>query len=483
MKKLKVNKKDASFINKETFEDKLQIVKSFGECVINNWLQLGITVFSIGTVFISGSCLFGVAQSICDVAKGLSANTETPNLEEKNDEIISQIEQSSVLVAGVPHTLKDDYVLIDRVVYHKDGTQIDLNGSDLNLYLIGVNIDRNTLEALNFKEANSRMAGFNYSSIQDDFLEELPNTIEVLDLSNCHYIKDLSLLPKKAPNLKSLCLNNVPLLKNLNFLYELPFLEEVQISESACVTMDLLDYFKRAGIKTNITVEDVLNSRRVDEIVEEIIKPGMSDEDKIRAVTLYVLNNLRYDFSMSHVSNRKPLSCALNEQAGVCASYAYFTAVLLNKANVKVMEITSDTHGWNLVEVEGNYSYIDTTNIDGSFFFNKLLSITGFTKYYMMSPGATFTTSMSNPNEEVTIIPYEILEDINKQLDEESIFQKYGTIIGNVGVLLCYLLIGAMIAAFPFVSFWTYKNIKDLNYSIKKSYNIKKLNSQKNNIK
>lgn len=472
MRKLKVDKNDCSFINKETFEETLFKARILGKSILSNYKQLGITVFSIGTLFISGHALFGVGKSIYSTIDTLikTINSEEPSALEHNDELFRKLLPDTVLIANVDKTVEADYALIDGIVYHKDGSPVDLTGSNKRVCLIRINIDRDTLRNMRFKESNTVEASFQYSSIQDDFIEELPSSLEVLNLSDCRYLKSLSHLKEKCPNLKRLCLDRVPLLDDFSFLYEFSFLEEVNLSESAYVSMELLDYFKKSGIKTNVTVEDVLNARKVDEIIKEIIEPGMSSRDKIKAITLYVIDNIEYDLSTSKLSNKKPLSCVLDSNKGVCASYAYLTTILLNKANVNAMEIASENHGWNLVETDGKYYYLDPTNIDGSFFYNKLLEIMGLSRYYMISPGSTFATVMSNPNDDVTIIPLELLEDINRQLDEETIFEKYGSTIGNIAILLGYILEGVISALFIPNAIWSFKCIRDLKYDVESTY-------------
>ncbi len=50
----------------------------------------------------------------------------------------------------------------------------------------------------------------------------------------------------------------------------------------------------------------------------------------------------------------------------VCAGYAKATQYLLNMHGIECTYVTSDTHAWNMVKLEGDYYHIDTTWGDGS---------------------------------------------------------------------------------------------------------------------
>lgn len=50
----------------------------------------------------------------------------------------------------------------------------------------------------------------------------------------------------------------------------------------------------------------------------------------------------------------------------VCAGYAKALQYLLNLCGIECTYVTSDTHAWNLVKLEGDYYYIDVTWGDGS---------------------------------------------------------------------------------------------------------------------
>ena len=57
---------------------------------------------------------------------------------------------------------------------------------------------------------------------------------------------------------------------------------------------------------------------------------------------------------------------ALVNKKAVCAGYAKATQYLLNLCGIECLYVTSDTHAWNMVKIEGEYYHLDTTWGDGS---------------------------------------------------------------------------------------------------------------------
>ena len=54
------------------------------------------------------------------------------------------------------------------------------------------------------------------------------------------------------------------------------------------------------------------------------------------------------------------------EKKAVCAGYAKAFQLLLNALGIECTYVTSDTHAWNLVRLEGDYYHIDATWDDSS---------------------------------------------------------------------------------------------------------------------
>lgn len=278
------------------------------------------------------------------------------------------------------------------------------------------------------------------SNITDEDVTKLSPDIRVLGLFRCNYITDLSLLPAYCPDIQYLIIDKCASLEDLSFIYELDNLCYLDICESPFISDELVDYLNGKGIIHTIDGDKLKIVDEVDKVLSEIINESMSDEDKIKAITQYVIETYKYDKYRADVSNEYPLTSFLGAKRGVCASYAYLTNVLLRKADINSYEIVSDDHGWNVIELDGKYYYLDTTNMKIlPFVAEMLLDNFNVGFYYMTSPAVTSFSVMDDyDNIENVIIPNSLIEDIRRGEDEKNIMEKYKN---SVPVLIIQLLI------------------------------------------
>lgn len=102
----------------------------------------------------------------------------------------------------------------------------------------------------------------------------------------------------------------------------------------------------------------------VDNIIGSIIKPNMSEYDKVYAINQYLVNRFEYDNTL--VNNNAYL--ALVNNTTTCQGYS-MTAYRLFKAagidaRIILGQLSGVNHGWNLVKVDGNWYHVDVTNND-----------------------------------------------------------------------------------------------------------------------
>ncbi len=110
-------------------------------------------------------------------------------------------------------------------------------------------------------------------------------------------------------------------------------------------------------------------SQKADQIISEVITPGMADFEKELAIHNYIVNHCRYDVENDEVDQIPPEShnaygVLINEQA-VCEGYAKAMKLLLDRAGVESLVIVgsskAQSHAWNLVKIEGEYYHVDAT--------------------------------------------------------------------------------------------------------------------------
>lgn len=114
---------------------------------------------------------------------------------------------------------------------------------------------------------------------------------------------------------------------------------------------------------SNVTEDDI---NTINSILNSIIKPGMTETEKIRTVHNWIVCNTTYNDkyydrgdSFNHVSN------LLNNKTGVCQGYSVTFYIFMKQMGIPctlVMGNTDDvSHAWNAVKLDGNWYYIDVT--------------------------------------------------------------------------------------------------------------------------
>ncbi|MEC0372680.1 transglutaminase domain-containing protein [Paenibacillus chibensis] len=108
-------------------------------------------------------------------------------------------------------------------------------------------------------------------------------------------------------------------------------------------------------------------AKRVQGILGSIIKPGMNDHEKIKAIHDWIVLHLRYDETLRKYTAYDGLSSG----STVCQGYSLLTYKMLKEAGItnRIVEGTaaprdtgvSQLHAWNLVLLDGKWYHLDTT--------------------------------------------------------------------------------------------------------------------------
>lgn len=104
----------------------------------------------------------------------------------------------------------------------------------------------------------------------------------------------------------------------------------------------------------------------LDSIAASIVKDNMTDEEKVKAITTYILELLTYDENISKPElteyNDNPL--ILKKEEGICINYASLFTALSNRAGLDTYQIYSNDHTWNMVNDKDNKYFIDLSMLD-----------------------------------------------------------------------------------------------------------------------
>ena len=126
-------------------------------------------------------------------------------------------------------------------------------------------------------------------------------------------------------------------------------------------------------------------NNRVEQIISSVIKPGMTDYQKVAALHDWVVSNVKYDTSLQEISDYT----ALTDGKTVCRGYSMLLYKLLTNAGFnshivlgQVVEgfkfhHTAEGHAWNMVQLDGSWYFIDSTNDQ--------LSTDTSTKFFLVS--------------------------------------------------------------------------------------------------
>lgn len=289
--------------------------------------------------------------SICDSNVNMSCIqglTKLNMLSLTGDKIVglNNITNSSIKILSIYNNSCHDYSFLGH-----------LNLNNLSLKSVYVNdfsfLEK--LESLNYLDLGLT----NFKDVS--YLSNLTK-LDSISLSTT-YIENISLLPK---NITWLDISACTKLKDINNIKNLPNLEEFYANgDEQLLTSDLYYYLKNNNIKNTFSEKDLTVNKELDDIIGTIITDGMSDFDKMKAITLYITCHMKYVDKIKNIG--MSLSTSLSGE-GVCKDYALLMAVLGEKAglNIYLQEgmVGNTGHVWNAVKIDNNWYEIDATWLD-----------------------------------------------------------------------------------------------------------------------
>jgi len=192
--------------------------------------------------------------------------------------------------------------------------------------------------------------------------------LQQLDLRD-NKITDITPL-RGLTKLKYLYLRN-NYITDISALSELANLEELYIGWNNITTdyspiTNVYENLKKKDFKLDESQKTVVEAQN---IIDNIIKPGMSDFEKELAIHDYIVLNTAYDYD-NFLANTVPEDSfeaygVLIKHVAVCEGYTKAMQMLLTLANIKsevvVGKVGIVDHSWNLVILDGKYYQIDVT--------------------------------------------------------------------------------------------------------------------------
>jgi len=117
---------------------------------------------------------------------------------------------------------------------------------------------------------------------------------------------------------------------------------------------------------SQLTNEQLNLFNKLKKISSSIIKPQMTDFEKEKAIHDYIVLNSAY--SKNITKNSYNVRNLITKGTGVCEAYAYIFQILCSFSGIECNIITGtlngESHGWNLVKLDGEYYHVDVTSDD-----------------------------------------------------------------------------------------------------------------------
>ena len=191
------------------------------------------------------------------------------------------------------------------------------------------------------------------------------------------FIRDLTSLEGNK-NLEEI---NISLLENitsedfLRLVKSCPNLKKIigqEINNAYMCSNELVDYCEENKIEHPFTEKSLQIKNKLIKIVKNVTNDNMNEMEKIKALSKYEMNHLKYYDVDNEKDKDKAKKIAWSERLyyaaiegiALCDGYTLYAHALFLEAGIKSYGLCSLDHAYNLVKVNGEYFLIDLTNLD-----------------------------------------------------------------------------------------------------------------------
>ncbi len=134
--------------------------------------------------------------------------------------------------------------------------------------------------------------------------------------------------------------------------------------ESTMVSADSLGNVTYKMKYLTSQTQEVAVQKKINLILKNIIKPSMTDFQKVKAINDYIVSNTMYG-TKTKASPHSAYALFFEGQA-VCQGYALAAHAMLEQSGIETKYVVgfvngNEAHAWNLVKVDGKWYHLDTT--------------------------------------------------------------------------------------------------------------------------
>ncbi len=247
----------------------------------------------------------------------------------------------------------------------------DLQFLSENREITYIDLDSCHIKSLNGIQALSELEYLYLADVGIETIEEIKynyNLEELILYNTC--VTDLS--PIEDMKIQHLDISNTLSIRDLTPVMTLDKLESfISINCEMAYTQELCHFLEDNRIYNCVSDEWENIQREVKGIADELFTYYMTDDEIIEATTGYIIDKMTYDTrvetdeDLSLTYNLRALGYAL-EGIGVCRNYSALATVLLQEAGILVYEIKSKDHIWNIINLDGEFFWLDVTWLDDS---------------------------------------------------------------------------------------------------------------------
>ena len=165
--------------------------------------------------------------------------------------------------------------------------------------------------------------------------------------------------------------------KFLETVKSLPALKQIvgfEINNAGMCSDELLKYCEEKGIQHPFTERSLEIKHKLEKIVSDVVTEDMDEEEKIKALSEYIVNHMEYDFDVLDNAEKSPekivkgwgecLYYSVIHGVGICQGYTLYAQNLFNEAGITSFKIDGTGHTWNLVQIDEEYYYVDLTQAE-----------------------------------------------------------------------------------------------------------------------
>lgn len=301
--------------------------------------------------------------------------------------------RDATLTINAPN-LKNLMISLKSRIYMTNMRNIDLSGCP-NIENLSIG-NFTAVESLDFVRPLEKLKRFSLGIHPFDYTFDMDKTFEQKILSieqnfdttkyfmgktDVNLITDLSpLMGKKYLEVLNICsFNQIRNAQFLELVESLPSFKKIvglEVNNADLSSEELVNYCTENGIKHPFTEKSLAIKHKIDEILSEIITPDMSDFEKIKAISQYIVDNFSYYYGAKDKSETEItpeiIETAWGENEfysimyGVanCTGYTASGENLLKEAGFNVYSSTIPRHIFTIVEVGGIYYELDLTALD-----------------------------------------------------------------------------------------------------------------------